>query len=209
MHETTNLLKNNEKILWNGGPNQNIWLTSVDIAPIFLSLVFFCVGIILFAGSPSHAPANVDIDWYLTFWGIPMITIVCSGTVLIKTLIINQLKKRKMLYIITNKRILIVNKKDHQKVRELPLSALCHMDLTDNGKYGHIVFYRRKLLPIHDATSSKFSSRGPLAFWDIIDVNKVYNVVQSSLSSSSESPASSAELASVSKSRSAEPMSAN
>jgi hypothetical protein len=176
-------LNSGERILWSGQPSRSVIFGPQDKVMIPFSLIwggfamFWEASVLGMYGSPvnrSHGPAS----WFMALWGVPFVLL---GQYIIWGRFFHALwKKRRLVYAVTDRRVLTVSLAGNRKVNSAFLQQLPAINKTvrSNG-IGTLSFgltspgRQRNSMAAWDGG---LSSAVPL-FVDVEDAENVYRII--------------------------------
>lgn len=137
MHASTLIkdeLNPNEKILWQGQPQQGIMLKASDIFLVPFSLLWGG-----FAFFWEYSVLQSDAPIFMKLWGIPFVLVGLYITV--GRFFFDSYIRGKTWYAVTNERILIINDGFNKKVKNINLKTLTEIELRPQRENrGTIIF---------------------------------------------------------------------
>lgn len=167
-------LKENENILWSGAPRQKIFLRDVDMILVPISIIAIGFGLFF----------NFAIFYYQQFFFLPIsISIVLAGFYIgILRFFIDSARRKKIWYCVTDKRILMLSKKNQSVFQTLPLKDIEQLDFSEEKDgSGFILFGNTN--PIWPWLFGKFFfTRGTIPGFELVpEVQKVDLIIKEAI----------------------------
>jgi hypothetical protein len=179
-------LSSGERILWTGQPSRKSVFGSQDWFMVPFSFlwggfaIFWEAGVLGMFGFEGKRPVH-PVSWFMALWGVPFVLI---GQYLIwGRFLYVAWKKKKIIYAVTDKRILVVNLAPRRRVVAAYLQQLPAIEksLRANG-IGTLTFGLTPMVAGWGRSTNNFSWDGGLSasipiFIDVEDADSVYRIV--------------------------------